>query len=476
MLDAIMAATEHLVVTYTGANETTGQPRPPAVPLGELLDALDDTVDGRQASTRCERHPLQAFDPRNLDAAGAVLLRPRPRSTGPGRPPARASRRAVAGRRSRCPPRDAATSSSRPLVAFFKHPVKEFLRERLEIVAARRGRGGRRRAAGRARRPAGSGASATGCCATCCAGRTPRARPSARSGGAACCHPVGSAGGSASRLVDQAAPGRRDGRRRSPRGRTRAARRRRRRPRRRTPAARHRHRPLRRPHRDGELLPARPTHLLEAWIPLLALCADPARPALVGRCDRRGAATALRRAGRPRRPSPRSTGPTDLLRDLVAIYDAGMREPLPLPLKTGHAWAVRRQPAQRLACARREFKWLVEGPVRRRERGRRARRASGVPALRSAVLLEQQPRPGEEYAGQTTRLGALACGCGRRSSSGPSDDPEPTTGALRPARPAARRAPPCSRRAPAPARPSPSGALVTRYVAEGHGHASTRCW
>ena len=42
MLDAIIAATEHLVVTYTGANETTGQPRPPAVPLGELLDTLDD--------------------------------------------------------------------------------------------------------------------------------------------------------------------------------------------------------------------------------------------------------------------------------------------------------------------------------------------------------------------------------------------------------------------------------------------------
>ena len=67
MLDAIMSATEHLVVTYTGANETTGQPRPPAVPLGELLDTLDTTVTGGKAHV-LRRHPLQAFDPRNLEA------------------------------------------------------------------------------------------------------------------------------------------------------------------------------------------------------------------------------------------------------------------------------------------------------------------------------------------------------------------------------------------------------------------------
>ena len=65
MLDAILAAREQLVVTYSGANETTGQLRPPAVPLGELLDALDDTVEGGREHA-LERHPLQAFDPRNL--------------------------------------------------------------------------------------------------------------------------------------------------------------------------------------------------------------------------------------------------------------------------------------------------------------------------------------------------------------------------------------------------------------------------
>ncbi len=38
-LDAILAAQETLVITYTGANEHTGADRPPAVPLGELLSA-----------------------------------------------------------------------------------------------------------------------------------------------------------------------------------------------------------------------------------------------------------------------------------------------------------------------------------------------------------------------------------------------------------------------------------------------------
>lgn len=34
--------------------------------------------------------------------------------------------------------------------------------------------------------------------------------------------------------------------------------------------------------------------------------------------------------------------PVDLLADLVAIYDAGRREPLPLPVKTSYAWAEAR--------------------------------------------------------------------------------------------------------------------------------------
>ena len=37
----MLAATEHLVITYAARDERTNLRRPPAVPLGELLDVID---------------------------------------------------------------------------------------------------------------------------------------------------------------------------------------------------------------------------------------------------------------------------------------------------------------------------------------------------------------------------------------------------------------------------------------------------
>ena len=74
--DAVLAARETLVVTYTGANEYSGQARPPAVPLGELLDVLDVTATtqtGRAVTEQVRtQHPLQPFDERNF-APGALV-------------------------------------------------------------------------------------------------------------------------------------------------------------------------------------------------------------------------------------------------------------------------------------------------------------------------------------------------------------------------------------------------------------------
>ncbi len=82
-LDAVAAAGDHLVVVHTGADERTGAARPPAVPVAELLDALDRaarTPDGRPVREHVVvQHPLQTVDERNftpgalgaLDARGA---------------------------------------------------------------------------------------------------------------------------------------------------------------------------------------------------------------------------------------------------------------------------------------------------------------------------------------------------------------------------------------------------------------------
>ena len=84
LLDAIGAAQERLVITFTGADEHTGQLRPPAVPLGELLDALDHTtpepvrervLDGPPAPAvrRPQRRPGRLGEPAAFTFDPAVL-------------------------------------------------------------------------------------------------------------------------------------------------------------------------------------------------------------------------------------------------------------------------------------------------------------------------------------------------------------------------------------------------------------------
>src|ERR687890_490424 len=76
LLDALLAAQSHLIITYSGRDERTNAERPPAVPIGELLDVVDRTVrladdpTGEvKARTRIVvHHPLQPFDARNFMA------------------------------------------------------------------------------------------------------------------------------------------------------------------------------------------------------------------------------------------------------------------------------------------------------------------------------------------------------------------------------------------------------------------------
>jgi exodeoxyribonuclease V gamma subunit len=142
-------------------------------------------------------------------------------------------------------------------------------------------------------------------------------------------------------------------------------------------------------------------HLLESWIRLLALAA--------GRPDHNWTALTIGRAARGTTPAQRLLGPASeeplgLLQDLVAIYDAGRREPLPLPLKTSFAWASARvhhdDPRE---AARKKWKsgtYPAEDaePAHERVWGPR-------PPLER--LLGPVP-PDEAVEGEDTRLGALS--------------------------------------------------------------------
>ncbi|MDD9205880.1 exodeoxyribonuclease V subunit gamma, partial [Georgenia sp. 10Sc9-8] len=143
-LDAVTAASEHLVVLYSGADERTGAQRPPSVPVGELLDALETTAttpDGRSVREHLEtHHPLQVVDERNF--TDGALGRPGPFSFD-----AVAHRAARAGRG---PRRGSGAFLDEPLpavepalgidlddlVAALEHPVKWFLRRRLGLTLA----------------------------------------------------------------------------------------------------------------------------------------------------------------------------------------------------------------------------------------------------------------------------------------------------------------------------------------------------
>jgi exodeoxyribonuclease V gamma subunit len=143
-LDAILAATETLVVTYSGADEYSGQERPPAVPLGELLDALDETArtpDGRPVSQAVTvRHPLQPFDRRNVEPGALV-----PGSAFTFDRAALAGAGAAAGPRTPVGPFLVAPLAPVPaaagdgvvalddLLAFYRSPARGFLTQRLDV-------------------------------------------------------------------------------------------------------------------------------------------------------------------------------------------------------------------------------------------------------------------------------------------------------------------------------------------------------
>ncbi len=130
------------MITYSGHDERSNLPRPPAVPVGELLDVIDRTVrvpDGLARHAAVVTHPLQPFDPRNYEPGRLV-----------GGSPWSFDRlhldgaRAALGRAGELPPflahplDERAPDPAQPvaldaLERFVRHPVRAFLRQRLGV-------------------------------------------------------------------------------------------------------------------------------------------------------------------------------------------------------------------------------------------------------------------------------------------------------------------------------------------------------
>ncbi len=417
LLDALLAATDHLIVTYTGNDERTNLRRPPAVPVGELLDAVDATArtaGGAPAREHVEvRHPLQPFDARNFKAG--ALARGRPwsfdRVTLDG---ARAltAPRAAPGPflAAPLPPRAGSVVELADLVRFVEHPVRAFLRQRLgmgvgdfsdEVADAlpveldglgRWGVGQRlleARLTGAERRPARRAEVARGTLPPGMLGRPV----------------VDAVEPTVERLVGAAAalvgdPGSVDVRVTLPDGRSLSGT---------VPGV------------SGDLLcvvvfsRVGPKHRLAAWTRLLALtAAHPERPfaaAVVGRSPSGGDVRVVRFA-------PLDAGAALAhLATLLDLYDRGLREPLPLACATSAAYAAAAVAGRDARTAARQAwtsRYRFDGEDRDAEH---ALVLGGERPLEA--LLAAAPAPGEAGAGweeaETTRFGRLA----RRLWAGP---------------------------------------------------------
>jgi len=325
LLDAVLSAGERLIVLYTGADPVSGQPRPPAVPLGELLDTVIVTA----GTDVVRRHPLQPFDAANFEAAhpfshdtaalaGARTAR-RPRTPVPAFLPAA------------LPPVSGDVELT-DLVALAVHPVQAFLRQRLgvrlpqeedEVVDAlaaeldnlsRWGVGDRMLAARLRGVPAADWAQAEwrrGTLPPMRLGRNVLADvATAVEALVAAAAPLYAAPAESRDVTVDLGDGRRlTGT---------------------VPGL-----------RDGTLVAASysrlgPKHRMAAWVRLLALAAtgdDPWRAVTVGRYRRRGA------EGSTLTPP---ADPTAVLRDLVDLRDEGLTRPLPVPPAAAAAYAQRR--------------------------------------------------------------------------------------------------------------------------------------
>jgi exodeoxyribonuclease V gamma subunit len=144
-LDAILSARDHLVITYTGHDPRTNELQQPAVPVSELLDVLEDSLetgeDGTVRSRVLVSHPLQphsaryfgatdgappvpqAFDPHRLAAAEVAAAERRPAPAFFAHPLPPPGEELL----------DPVVVELADLVRFLQHPIRHLLQRRLAV-------------------------------------------------------------------------------------------------------------------------------------------------------------------------------------------------------------------------------------------------------------------------------------------------------------------------------------------------------
>jgi len=389
LLDAVLSAGERLVVLHTGADPVTGAARPPAVPVGELLDVVEAMAPGGREAV-VVRHPLQPYDLRDFRAPAPFSFDPVSLA---------GARRAGAARRAPVPEpplpvRDGDVALD-DLVAFVEHPVRAYLRQRLGLTLP-----GEDDEVDDALLVALDGlqewAVGERMLAAALAGTDlAAARQAEWLRGTLPPGPLGvrvleKVQSRVEPLVEAAAP---------------------------VLVAPARRVDVRLPLggrvllgtvngvRDGAVVAVAYStlaakHRARAWVLALALAA-------AGEGDR--AVTVGRRGNRARRSTiVAPADPLAALAALVDLRDRGLREPLPLAVKTSAAYAGARlggnSPEQALESAGKE--WVSDYGGEQEDRSHVHVWGDRAPL---AALLEQEPRDGEHEPGEPTRFGALAC-------------------------------------------------------------------
>ena len=140
LLDAVLAASDQLIITFSGRDEYSNAPLPPAVPIAELLEEIDAMVDTESGALASEvirtEHPLQAFDPMNFTDGALIRDRPwgfDPHMLGGARALLTPSAPAFQPVSSPFAPATGGVLALSDLITFFAHPIKTFVETRLGI-------------------------------------------------------------------------------------------------------------------------------------------------------------------------------------------------------------------------------------------------------------------------------------------------------------------------------------------------------